>query len=114
MLDTRGMEPEVRYCTASDGVRIAYTVTGEGSPHLWIFESAASHVQLEWSLPVWRRYLEELARHNLLIRYDARGSGLSDRIQPSGVDVELLDLETVVAHLGLGAFALSANQTSSA
>jgi class 3 adenylate cyclase len=114
MLDNRGMEPDVRYCTASDGVRIAYTVTGEGSPHLWMWEPAASHVQLEWSQPVWRPYLEELARHNLLIRYDARGTGLSDRIQPSGGDVELLDLETVVAHLGLGAFALSANQTSSA
>ena len=82
-------------------------------PHLWAWESVASHVQLEWSQPVWGRYLEELARHNKLIRYDARGSGLSDRIQPAGVEDQLLDLEAVVARLGLDAFALSANQSMS-
>ena len=26
------MEPQVRFCTASDGVRIAYATTGEGPP----------------------------------------------------------------------------------
>jgi class 3 adenylate cyclase len=105
------MEPEVRYCTTSDGVRIAYTVSGEGAPHVWAWEPLASHVQLEWSQPILGKYLEELARHNALIRYDTRGAGLSDRIQASRVEDQLLDLEAVVAHLGLGAFALSANQT---
>ena len=107
------MEPEVRYCTASDGVRIAYTVTGEGPPHLFARELVVSHVQLEWAHPIFGRLLEELARHNTLIRYDARGCGLSDRIQPAGIEDQLLDLEAVVARLGLGAFALSAAQTLS-
>jgi class 3 adenylate cyclase len=105
------VEPEVRYCTTSDGVRIAYTVTGNGPPVLWAWDPMASHVQLEWSQPVWGRYLHELARHNTLIRYDARGSGLSDRIQPFGLEDQLHDLEAVVERLGPGPFALSANQT---
>ena len=41
------MEPEVRYCTTSDGVRIAYTVTGEGPPQLHCADPVISHVQLE-------------------------------------------------------------------
>ncbi len=107
------MEPEVRYCTTTDGVRIAYTVTGEGPPHLFAMEPVVSHAQLEWSQPVFGRLMEELARHNTLIRYDARGSGLSDRIMPSTVEDHMLDLEAVVARLGLGALALSAAQTMS-
>jgi class 3 adenylate cyclase len=107
------VEPEVRYCTTPDGVRIAYTATGEGPPLLWAWEHAASHAQLEWSHAVWGRYLHELARHNTLIRYDTRGCGLSDRTQPSGLDDQLLDLEAVVARLSLDVFALSANQMMS-
>ena len=70
------MEPEVRYCTTADGVRIAYTVTSDGPPIVSCMEPIVSHVQLEWSHSVASRLLAELARHNTLIRFDFRGSGL--------------------------------------
>ncbi len=41
------MEPEVRYCTATDGTRIAYTVTGDGPAIVMCMEPIVSHVQLE-------------------------------------------------------------------
>jgi len=76
------MEPEVRYCTTTDGVRIAYTVTGEGPPVLYCVDPLISHVQLEWSHPVGSRIFREFARSNTLIRFDFRGCGLSDRMLP--------------------------------
>lgn len=45
------MGPDVRYCKTADGVRIAYTVTGDGAPHLITQDSVVSHVQPEWSQP---------------------------------------------------------------
>jgi class 3 adenylate cyclase len=104
------MEPEVRYCTTSDGVRIAYTVTGEGPPQLHCADPVISHVQLEWSHPVGGRILREFARSNTLIRFDARGCGLSDRVLPKTLDEQVLDIEAVVQRTGFEQFALTALQ----
>jgi class 3 adenylate cyclase len=106
------MEPEVRYCTTSDGVRIAYTVTGDGPPLLDCVDPLISHVQLEWSHPVGGRVEREFARKNTLIRYDARGCGLSDRVQPKTLDEAVLDIEAVVERTGFEQFALFALQSA--
>ncbi len=104
------MEPEVRYCMTTDGVRIAYTVTGEGPPILFCPEPPVSHVQLEWSRPVIAPMLREFARHNTLIRFDPRGSGLSDRVLPQRLNDHVLDMEAVAERTGFREFALSAIQ----
>jgi class 3 adenylate cyclase/pimeloyl-ACP methyl ester carboxylesterase len=109
-------EPEVRYCTTDDGVRIAYTVTGSGPPLLFLSEPVVSHVQLEWSQPVFGRMFERLARDNTLIRFDARGTGLSDHVivtDPGAVEPRLFsDLESIVAKVGLESFALGTVQSA--
>ncbi|HEY8174019.1 MAG TPA: adenylate/guanylate cyclase domain-containing protein [Dehalococcoidia bacterium] len=107
------MEPEVRYCTTTDGVRIAYTVTGEGPPHVFVMEPMVSHVLLEWAHPVFGVLVEELSRHNTLVRYDPRGCGLSDRVYATTIEDQLLDLEAVVMRVGVDTFALSAVQSQS-
>ncbi len=107
------MEPDVRYCTTTDGVRIAYAVTGDGPPHVLVADPIGSHVQLEWSHPVIGRFQGELARHNTLIRFDPRGAGLSDRLLPQALDEGIRDLEAVVEHLSLDTFGLTTIQTSS-
>ena len=56
------MEPDVRYCTTTDGVRIAYTVTGDGPPFVSLIDGVVSHVALEWSHPINKRMLEAEAR----------------------------------------------------
>src|SRR5437879_4689245 len=98
------MEPAVHYVTTTDGVRIAYTAAGEGPPVLLCVETMTSHVQLEWSRPVIGPIQREMARHNTLIRFDPRGSGLSDRVLAKTLDDSVLDVEAVVERAGFREF----------
>ena len=99
-------EQEIRFCTAPDGVQLAYATVGEGDPIVkapnWL-----SHLEFEWQSPVWRHWLLELSRRNRLIRYDDRGNGLSDReVEEISFEASLRDLETVVDTAGLDRFTL--------
>jgi pimeloyl-ACP methyl ester carboxylesterase len=74
---------------------------GEGPP---IVKTATwmSHLQFDSESPIWRHWIEGLAAQNRLVRYDERGSGLSDReVGDLSFEAMLLDLESVVdaAHL---------------
>ena len=111
--------PRIQYATTADGVRIAFWVLGEGPalviPPILGFRSgtilmetgAQSHVQLEWELPPFREAYEGLAEGCRVIRYDHRGTGLSQR---DAIDfshrASSLDLEAVIARLGLEEFAM--------
>jgi pimeloyl-ACP methyl ester carboxylesterase len=100
------VDQEIRFCTAADGVRIAYALVGEGPPLVkapnWL-----THLEFEWSSPVWRHWWEELAKDYLVVRFDQRGSGLSDRsVGEQSFDTWVSDLGTVVDDLGLDRFAL--------
>jgi class 3 adenylate cyclase/pimeloyl-ACP methyl ester carboxylesterase len=106
------MQPEVRYCTTADGIRIAYAIAGSGPPLLYGVEPISSHMQLEWSHSGSGRILRRHAQHNTLIRLDFRGSGLSDRVIPQSLDEGVLDVEAVVERAGFEQFALYANLSS--
>ena len=97
---------DIRYCTAPDGTRIAFAVSGSGYPILkcanWL-----SHLQYEWESPVWRHWMQGLSATNRLIRYDQRGNGLSDwKCADLSFDAMAADLECVVDAAGLDRFAL--------
>ncbi|HEU4943031.1 MAG TPA: alpha/beta hydrolase, partial [Gaiellaceae bacterium] len=81
------MPPETRYAKSGD-VNIAYQVVGEGSLDLVLVPGFISHLDLDWQGPGYAHMLERLASFSRLIRFDKRGTGLSDR--PGG----LPDLET--------------------
>ncbi|MDG4762862.1 alpha/beta fold hydrolase [Solwaraspora sp. WMMD406] len=96
----------VRFCQAADGTRIAYATVGSGPPLLkaanWM-----THLDLEWSTPVWSHWLSGLARDRQLIRYDERGCGMSDWEVPSFTfDDWVDDLETLADAIGLDRFPL--------
>lgn len=97
---------KVQFCTAPDGVRIAYATVGEGPP---IVKAAnwLSHLELDWDAPIWSPLLRNLAQDYRVIRYDERGNGLSDR-EVEEIDFEsfVADLETVVEATALDRFAL--------
>jgi pimeloyl-ACP methyl ester carboxylesterase len=100
------MKQEIRFCTAKDGVRIAYALAGSGPPLVktanWL-----NHLEFDWESPIWRAVLEPLARRHRLLRYDARGNGLSDWDVPEfSVEVFVEDLETVVDAAGFERFSL--------
>jgi DNA-binding winged helix-turn-helix (wHTH) protein len=97
---------EIRYCTTSDGVRLAYATTGSGPP-LVKASNWLTHLDFEWGSPIWRHWYAELSRHHRLVRYDERGNGMSQRdVDDVGFDTWVRDLETVVDAAGLDRFPL--------
>jgi len=96
---------EEQFCRTSDDVRIAYSCVGEGPAVVWA-SHWMSHLALNRESPVWH-WTEEFAKDHAYVRYDQRGSGLSDWDAPSlSVDAFVRDLEAVVDALCLDRFAL--------
>ncbi len=72
------MRPPVSYA-ASGAVRVAYQVTGSGPIDLVWAPGTISHLDLDWEHPAKARFIEALSSFARLIRFDKRGTGLSDR-----------------------------------
>jgi pimeloyl-ACP methyl ester carboxylesterase/DNA-binding winged helix-turn-helix (wHTH) protein len=103
---TSRLRQEVHFCTASDGVRIAYAEVGHGPPLIkagnWL-----NHLEYDWESPIWSPFLHTLAAEHRLIRYDARGNGLSDwEVKDLSLEAFVRDLESVVEATGLDRFPL--------
>jgi class 3 adenylate cyclase/pimeloyl-ACP methyl ester carboxylesterase len=97
---------EIRYCRTADGVRLAYAISGHGPPLVktgnWL-----NHLEYDWDSPIWRHFFLGLSRDNRLIRYDPRGTGLSDwDVADISLDAWVNDLATVVDAAGLDRFPL--------
>jgi class 3 adenylate cyclase/pimeloyl-ACP methyl ester carboxylesterase len=104
ILAAANLKQEIRYCKASDGVRLAYATVGKGAPLLksanWL-----GHLEYDWEFPILRQFLLGLAKDHTMIRYDARGNGLSDwDVGEVSLDAWVSDMETVVDAAGLGRF----------
>lgn len=100
------MNQQVRFCTSSDGVRLAYAITGNGpplvrSPH-WF-----THLEHDWTNPATRPWVEDLSKRYTVLRFDQRGTGLSDREVPEiSFEAHVRDLETVIDAAGFERFAI--------
>ncbi len=100
------VDQQIRFATSADGVRLAYGIHGTGPPLVKV-ANWLSHLEFEWQSPIWRHWLTELGREHTLIRYDARGSGLSDWDIPAVTfDGWVRHLEAVVDAAGLDRFDL--------
>lgn len=100
------LRQDVHFCTAPDGVRIAYASVGQGPPIVkpgnWL-----NHLEYDWESPVWSPLFRAIAADHRFIRHDARGNGLSDwDAQELSFDAFVRDLETVIDAIGLERFAL--------
>jgi pimeloyl-ACP methyl ester carboxylesterase len=89
-------EQEIHFCTTGDGVQLAYSRMGSGPPLVktgnWM-----THLEFDFESPIWRHLYRELSRDHTLIRYDARGNGLSDWDVPKlSLEAWVSDLEAVV------------------
>jgi pimeloyl-ACP methyl ester carboxylesterase len=83
--------PPVRYARSGD-VSIAYQVTGEGKPVDLVFApGTVSHLALDWDRPFSRMLIERLSRFVRLIRFDKRGTGMSDRMAKAATLEERTD-----------------------
>ena len=74
--------PETRYAESGD-VHIASQVTGSGPFDLIYVPGFVSNLELVWENPVWSSFFTRLASFCRLIRFDKRGTGLSDRVTGS-------------------------------
>ena len=95
----------MQYATTSDGVRIAFGTAGSGP---WILRVASlpfSHAEQEWRQG--SEFFDQLAANWSVAQYDARGTGLSTRdVTDFSIEARLLDLEAVIAKLGVEKLAL--------
>ncbi len=79
--------PETKYAQSGE-INIAYQVVGDAPLDLVLVPGFISHLDIDWEEPRAAHALSRLASFSRLIRFDKRGTGLSDR------SVGLPDLET--------------------
>ena len=96
---------QVRFCHAPDGLRLAYAITG-GGPPLVKAANWLTHLEHDWRA-LWRHWLGALSQRFALLRYDVRGSGLSDwNTTTFALESWVEDLATVVDAAGYERFPL--------
>jgi class 3 adenylate cyclase len=94
------MEPQIRYVRSADGTRIAVHTMGQGRPlvilpAVWIVSMEAS-----WKVPAQREGLERLAENRMVVRFDNRGQGLSERdVTDFSLEARVADVTAVVDSL---------------
>jgi pimeloyl-ACP methyl ester carboxylesterase/AraC-like DNA-binding protein len=92
---------EIRTCRAGDGARLAYAACGQGFPLLkapnWM-----THLEQDWTSPVYGHWIEEGVQSNRLVRMDLRGFGMADWDLPGfSFDDLVSDLEAVADDAGI-------------
>ena len=99
------LKQDIRFCQASDGTTLAYSVTGSGPP---LVKSAnwLNHLEHDLGSPLWRHWISALTTLRSVWRYDERGNGLSDWNAPLNFEAFVDDLESVVDAAGLDRFDL--------
>src|SRR5262249_16753674 len=96
-----GASQRTYVCRAEDGTRLAYARLGDGLP---IVKAAnwLSHLELDWRFQVCRHWLALSSRRHTLLRYDARGNGLSDWAPPElSFERFVSDLATIFDAAGI-------------
>ena len=100
------MKQQVRFCTSSDGVRIAWSVTGAGAP-LVMSASWLTHLEHQWDSLAWQPWLEHFSQSHALLRYDMRGCGLSDRaVDDVSFENWMRDFEAIIDAANFDRFTL--------
>ena len=95
------MPPPVHYARNGD-VSIAYQVVGDGPHDILMIPGWVTHLELDWAEPRWVRWCDRMTSFARLVRFDKRGTGLSDR--PPGVptpDERMEDAHAVMDAAGL-------------
>ena len=104
------VEQNVGFATTTDGVRIAYATTGSGPPVIFVLGWGTHLEQGIFSTlydPV--GWIAHVSEQHVLVRFDGRGFGLSERqVSDFSLDARVRDLEAVADSLRFERFALYA------
>ncbi len=94
----------IRYASSKDGTNIAWSSVGEGPPILYAWHHL-SHLEKDWRSKLLRPTFDALSENHRLVRYDIRGSGLSDPINPDNtLDNHVDDMLAVADAAGIDRF----------
>jgi pimeloyl-ACP methyl ester carboxylesterase len=95
-----GMEAETRYALSGD-VHIAYQVTGSGPIDKVDVLGYITHVELQWQLPSYAPVLAKESERVRLIRFDKRGTGMSDPVHGAPtLETRMDDVRAVLDAVG--------------
>ncbi len=98
--------PRIRYAKSADGTRIAFAVSGEGPPVMRTSHHL-SHLELDWASDFWQPVFARMGATHTLIRYDVRGTGMSDaQLDGATMDDYVSDMAAVADAAGYDKFAL--------
>jgi class 3 adenylate cyclase len=93
--------PETHYASTPDGVHIAYQVIGDGPVDLLWLDGLRGNLEVMWEQPLVAGFFTKLASRSRVIRFDLRGTGLSDRgEQPPNLETQIEDARTVLDLVG--------------
>jgi class 3 adenylate cyclase len=108
------IETQIQYCTALDGVHLAFLSAGKGYPVVFMPPFAAfGHLQSLHTIPTQRQTFEYLTPRMNLIRYDRRGHGLSDReAADESLAANVQDVLTILDRLSIDRAAVFAQTYS--
>jgi pimeloyl-ACP methyl ester carboxylesterase len=94
------VEIETRYARSGD-VHIAYQVTGDGPFDLVFVPGFVTHMELQWRLPGFGDFLRDLGSIARLIRFDKRGTGMSDPVSGApSLETRMDDVRAVMDAAG--------------
>jgi class 3 adenylate cyclase len=95
---------EIRYCKSADGARIAFTTIGTGDALVFVLPNPTS-IEIDSELPEARAFYDGLQPGRMLVRYDMRGTGASERdVENVSAQAQLQDLIAVADELHLQEF----------
>ena len=99
--------PRISYARSADGVSLAFTVAGDGPAVVFVPWVPFSNTRMEWQNPLLNRVFEQLARRLVLVHYDGRGTGHSQRdVTDVSIEAMVSDLEAVIGRTGLAEVSL--------
>lgn len=91
---------ETRYATSGE-VFVAYQISGRDAPDLLMTPGFVSHLEQIWENPNAARFFHNFGAFARLIRFDKRGTGLSDRgVGFPHLDQRIDDMRAVLAAAG--------------
>jgi pimeloyl-ACP methyl ester carboxylesterase len=94
------VEPETRYALSGD-VNIAYQVAGDGPFDVIFVPGFVTHVEVQWRLPGMGDFIRGLGSFSRLIRFDKRGTGMSDPVSGApSLETRMDDVRAVMDAAG--------------
>lgn len=101
-------KPQTHYAQ-NGNVSIAYQVFGDGPENLVVIPGWLSNLDLFWEHRLAVSFFLKLAKFCRVVMIDRRGTGLSDRVTPPTLEVQMRDIVAVMEAVGIRHTALLGN-----